>query len=761
MECFAEFVKTEKQTELTNFEKKVATANKKAELTMTQSQAQALRVGAYRFIGRNSIGAAANDVFAHVSELVGAALAVAKLREWFQQQQQLQQQEQQQQLQQPQRRKYELDREADGYLLTLLLRVADGSLGEDEALNCVSHIANTNSTSSANTMNTGASFSSTSLQSPLISFVAKLKADLDAERGCYKRFLDTMSDFDCNRISPIRAAVSVFELLHHHSRLLDAFCIHILPGAELPAVFAIPAEVHMANFKPPKHHSKSRLASHSGVESNSDTSYMCKPKLVANILPVFHPNGIHAVPLSSAVRPIAAQKKTKQTKRTAATAKPNNIGTFGSAVNSQNPPLRPSRNHSSVSEPSTISAESLCNVADPTPTEAIPRRTTRSSSSAATSFPSDLAKSAAELPAGTVKSPTLIPTLIPPQQLRAADKRKSSVTSVPKGSPVQPMLSESSASTSSLLTTSSFVTKYPSIDFKPTSFSSAFKKSANTSNYASIKYRSPTAPSAELRKSLAQQSSGKQPHVQPETYFDHRNFSQSSRSFIIQAQPSTSLSTDPALTKESRKTLQYIMNAMLHHQSASPFCDDASDDEDDDDGLEQQANTTSRQKTVPASIPLLTTANIATIVASSPTSTITDCDDNEEDATATASTCSLTVAANEPLTSPPPHHPSTSTGPGFNLSRMADRLDRNEYKSHLQFRRDFDGILSATRAAANTNVPAIKRKVACAEKLERYFMNEWTYFFPEMSGKRRRTAVGNLAGVDSGDGGAERKKGKL
>ncbi|KAJ3027368.1 UNVERIFIED_CONTAM: hypothetical protein HDU68_003941 [Siphonaria sp. JEL0065] len=196
--------------------------------------------------------------------------------------------------------------------------------------------------------------------------------------------------------------------------------------------------------------------------------------------------------------------------------------------------------------------------------------------------------------------------------------------------------------------------------------------------------------------------------------------------------PAPSLPSDPPFTKEGRINAGYIMNALLNHKYAERFRD-----------TENHSGTSTGATNSPNSSTLSTITDIAS----------------------TSSLAGITT-------------PKITTIPHYNLSRMSERLKEGGYPSHFSFRRDFDGIIQSCRecnmylleadnkAGENNGLSwetlaVLEFELVAAHRLEKYFMNEWTYFFPELSGKRRGRANAAMdAGTDLEAGGNDKKKAK-
>ncbi|KAJ3238154.1 hypothetical protein HDU81_008301 [Chytriomyces hyalinus] len=104
---------------------------------------------------------------------------------------------------------------------------------------------------------------------------------------------------------------------------------------------------------------------------------------------------------------------------------------------------------------------------------------------------------------------------------------------------------------------------------------------------------------------------------------------------------------------------------------------------------------------------------------------------------------------------------ATSDGQNlFDLNSMNERLKCGEYRSHMEFKRDFDGLKSnfadrnlfvrhAKGERTQFELEDLDYEVLSAERLETCFTSYWTHYFPEIMGKRRRTGEGvSELGVD-------------
>ncbi|KAI8832472.1 hypothetical protein BJ741DRAFT_614624 [Chytriomyces cf. hyalinus JEL632] len=93
---------------------------------------------------------------------------------------------------------------------------------------------------------------------------------------------------------------------------------------------------------------------------------------------------------------------------------------------------------------------------------------------------------------------------------------------------------------------------------------------------------------------------------------------------------------------------------------------------------------------------------------------------------------------------------ATSDGQNlFDLNSMNERLKCGEYRSHMEFKRDFDGLKGnfadrnlfvryAKVGITQFELEDLDYEVLSAERLETCFTSYWTHYFPEIMGKRRR-----------------------
>ncbi|KAJ3200536.1 hypothetical protein HDU82_008810 [Entophlyctis luteolus] len=444
-----------------------------------------------------------------------------------------------------------------------------------------------------------------------------------AENCVASRFLDILADYVTNINTDIETAVRLFENFQNHRQILDELCCYILPGVQLPEIFVMSASSAAANLRLPK---QLRNMSHRLIHTESDI-------FVVNALPLYDPYGKHFNPIRHRM-----QKRQISASRPARRRPTNRTDSMKSEPRTGDNPVRRSnrlnipqdRKNSDVSSSlSTLSLESSSsNEAEKhepvTPTIVYNRKKV------------SLHKSGTMESSPTASSSSL--ETISPKTLssRGSGSRRSK-------------RARNDISSSDDLLVLGSVGGIKS------------KKRAAVA-LATLTSRKKAAMPPPIAKSPAPNESGAV---------------SSFKAFI----PSKPHPCDPPLSKSSRSSLDYIMNALLNHQHAVHFYDESSDTPSTPD-----SNASS------ASSPIMTTSK----------------------------------CGSEP----------------FGLKEMSDALANDAYFSHMQFLRDFETFLEAARVGGGDRSRA-------ADGLERYFRNEWAYFFPQIEGKRRRNTDGaDAAGKD-------------
>ncbi|ORY46790.1 hypothetical protein BCR33DRAFT_715225, partial [Rhizoclosmatium globosum] len=397
--------------------------------------------------------------------------------------------------------------------------------------------------------------------------------------------------------------MSLFELLHHRRDLLAELCGHILGVSDLPQTVFVSKHVHTMKVKSVQNQI---LIEEPVIDTDLEI------RSAVNALPAFCPNGIHAVPYSQLCRP---RKPNTLVKSVFKGVSGSSVSSNGSTGSSGLPKQRRKDSAASLSYPP--SATSSGPEADSgTELKRYTRRTTRMNSNATASS----AESEASAPPEYTKQAFNPATII-----------------------YQP----SPAPTVTLDVTVESNESSESPDAGTQSISSDLECQFN----ATPKQTKPKIPSS-TRPTPVVQSATKTKSKTP----SKEVLKPSAQAFQCSVQlPTLPQASDPPLSKESRGHIEYIMSALLNHQSAEPFRDPKKPSTDSID---------STNSPTPSSA-----------------TTITE----------TASTTSL---------SPSP------------------------------------------QPARFTSLEELAYEVLAAERLETYFMNEWTYFFPEITGKRRSRASG-------------------
>ncbi|KAJ3243964.1 hypothetical protein HDU78_011627 [Chytriomyces hyalinus] len=695
---------------------------------MTQlPAAKPLSIGAYRFVGNISMGTSVSDILAHVGEVLDAAEAMVQLR-----------------------RNCLSSGRTGGEVIGIVIKAMSGDVSAETELGV--HLAG-DGPSELQPQVSGAVMNGEKTASPFLPFVNKVKTSLLEEKGLYKQFLDLLTDFRQLRTTNLKTLASVFQLFHRHKQLLSEFCQHVLQVSAIPTAYFMPRGVHLERFKIPTKPHGSELVRNKHFENLRQG-----PTLAATALSVFDPNGTHSVHLSmtSRMRKPNLSVKTLKTARNNSSASTRNLDGPMSAPLPQRPQRRKDSNASLSSNPpgSTCSSGNESgngsgNNSEATVPKGFPRRVTRAShgqlsvsgsSPVAPLVPETAFKPVTRRTRSTPLSVKLIsagPEIDAPSAVL-----DPSSPCVPK-KPNPPCISQFPA-----------IIKLPApIQRDPTPVPTEIKtlkrtiSSASSSSTTSLELekvvskRSKTTPKPQSATAhLIQKQSLTEPRVLSKSNQEPKPnletsiltpYALATRLFEPSIPlPSAPNSSDPPMQKTDRNSIEYIMNAMLNHQCATLFRDSSS---------ESKSTNTSRR----------------TSGVNSPPSTITD----------TASTISLDISPGAQQQATANEMKSVSYSKLFNLNRMSERLKAGFYSSHVAFKRDFDGMMANFRER-NAFVKRFEEEkmeagsmnehvkfsdfekeerdfeLVAAERLERYFANEWTHFFPAITGKRSRGGKG-------------------
>ncbi|KAI8832230.1 hypothetical protein BJ741DRAFT_614760 [Chytriomyces cf. hyalinus JEL632] len=691
---------------------------------MTQLPAvKPLSIGAYRFVGNISMGTSVSDILAHVGEVLDAAEAMVQLR-----------------------RNCLSSGRTGGEVIGIVIKAMSGDVSAETELGV--HLPAEGPSVlqpqvSGAVMNGYSFFEKTA--SPFLPFVNKVKTSLLEEKGLYKKFLDLLTDFRQLRTTNLKTLASVFQLFHRHKQLLSEFCQHVLQVSAIPTAYFMPRGVHLERFKIPTKPHGSELARNKHFEILKQG-----PTLAATALSVFDPNGTHSVHLSmtSRMRKPNLSVKTLKTARNNSSASTRNLD---GPMSAPLPQRRKDSNASLSSNPpgSSCSSGNESGNGSGNSSEAIvpkgfPRRVTRASHGQSSVSGSPIAPLVPEAVFKPVtrrtRSTPLSVKLIsagPETDVPCAVLDPSSPCVFKK--PTPPCISQTPATIKLPAPIQHDSTPIPT-EIKTLKRTSSSVSSSSTTSLELEKVvskRSKTTPQTATAPLIQKQSlteprvlsksnQGPKPNLEPSILTP---YALATRLFEPSIPlPSAPNSSDPPMQKMDRNSIEYIMNAMLNHQCATLFRDSSS---------ESKSTNTSRR----------------TSGANSPPSTITD----------TASTISLDISpgaqtiANEMK--------SVSCNKLFNLNRLSERLKDGCYSSHVAFKRDFDGMMSNFRER-NAFVKRFEEEkmesgslsdhvkfsefekeeldfeLVAAERLERYFANEWTHFFPAITGKRSRGGKG-------------------
>ncbi|KAI8829903.1 hypothetical protein BJ741DRAFT_621765 [Chytriomyces cf. hyalinus JEL632] len=716
---------------------------------MTQlPAAKPLSIGAYRFVGNISMGTSVSDILAHVGEVLDAAEAMVQLR-----------------------RNCLSSGRTGEEVIAIVIKAMSGDVSAETELgvhlpakgpnelqpqvsgavmNGCSHLYSEKALSAVSDQSVSFALSSEKTASPFLPFVNKVKTSLVEEKGLYKKFLDLLTDFRQLRTTNLKTLASVFQLFHRHKQLLSEFCQHVLQVSAIPTAYFMPRGVHLERFKIPTKLHGSELARNKHFEALKQG-----PTLAATALSVFDPNGTHSVHLSmtSRMRKPTLSVKTLKTARNNSSASTRNLDGPMSAPLPQRPQRRKDSNASLSSNPpgSTCSSGNESgngsgNNSEATVPKGFPRRVTRAShgqSSVSGSPVAPLVPEAALKPiTRRMRSTPLSGKLIsagPETNILCAVVDPSSPC-VPK-KPSPPCISQTPATIKLPAPIQRDSTPVPT-EIKTLKRASSSASSSSTTSLELEKVvskRSKTTPKPQTATApLIQKQSLTEPRVLSKLNQEPKPNVETSiltpyalatrlfePSILLPSAPNPS---DPPMQKMDRNSIEYIMNAMLNHQCATLFRDSSS---------ESKSTNVSRR----------------TSGANSPPSTITD----------TASTMSLDISPGAQTTAnemkPVPCNKL------FNLNRLSERLKDGCYSSHVAFKRDFDGMMANFRER-NAFVKRFEEEkmesgsmsehvkfsefekeeldfeLVAAERLERYFANEWTHFFPAITGKRSRGGKG-------------------
>ncbi|KAI9328403.1 hypothetical protein BDR26DRAFT_874028 [Obelidium mucronatum] len=542
---------------------------------------------------------------------------------------------------------------------------------------------------------------------PLIPFLNKIKVELETERGLYKTFLDILTEYSSGGLSNMMTMVAVFGLFYHRHGLLSELCGHVLLLSDIPRSFPISKDFHFAKVKmPPKKQSLHQMET-------------CRLKVAVNALPSFYPNGIHSIPLTSVSR---LKKVTNTTKPSIPARNGSSTAMSSSSSGNSNSNSNTNRNFTLLNEANILSKPRRKGSSSSVPTSnsSIGDSVDGSDVSNVNTIPTRKTRLNSNNTTGSICSDSTVSECKSDLPSR---KRKTSVVPIVSSNPAtisfgDRILIPSTEATSEVQQQDVIIAAQEtwikeSNTHAPSTGPSLPTTSAQTS-MAPVKKVSSTSTAVGTPKKKTLKAA--QTPQKPASAFEPS----------IQL-PTTAEPNDPTFTKEGRLNAGYIMNALLNHQFAEHFRDP------------KKPDTSSTDRTNSPS------------PSSSTLSTITDTDSTTSADAATG----RTESQPKTITSIPQH---------FNFSRMAERLKQGGYSSHLAFRRDFDGIIKYCReknSFLQDTEPGKQRldaealeelefELMATDRLEKYFMNEWTYFFPELSGKRRgRASV--AAAMDSGD----------
>ncbi|TPX47899.1 hypothetical protein CcCBS67573_g10228 [Chytriomyces confervae] len=714
---------------------------------MTQlPPAKPLSIGAYRFVGNISMGTSVSDILAHVGEVLDAAEAMVQLR-----------------------RNCLSSGRTGGEVIGVVIKAMSGDVSAETELGV--HLPG-DGPSELQPQGSGAVMNGEKTASPFLPFVNKVKTSLLEEKGLYKKFLDLLTDFrqlrfclslssasglsqaahssmlphpsNLIRATNLKTLVSVFQLFHRHKQLLSEFCQHVLQVSTIPTAYFMPRGVHLERFKIPTKPHASELTRNKHFETLKQG-----PTLAATALSVFDPNGTHSVHLSmtSRMRKPNLSVKTLKTARNNSSASARNLDGPMSAPLPQRPQRRKDSNASLSSNPpgSTCSSGNESgsgNNSEATVPKGFPRRVTRASHGQL-----------------SVSGSSPVAPLVPETAFKPVTRRTRSTPLGPEIDAPCAVLDPSSPCVSKK-PSSPCISQFPAIIKLPapiqrdtTPVPTEIKtlkrpaSSASSSSTTSLEFemvvskRSKTTPKPQTATApLIQKQSLTEPRVLSKSNQEPKPnletsiltpYALATRLFEPSIPlPSAPNSSDPPMQKMDRNSIEYIMNAMLNHQCATLFRDSSS---------ESKSTNTSRR----------------TSGANSPPSTITD----------TASTISLDISPGAQQQTTANEMKSVSYNKLFNLNRMSERLKAGFYSSHVAFKRDFDGMMANFRErnaflkrfeegkmeAGSMNElvkfsefekEELDFELVAAERLERYFANEWTHFFPAITGKRSRGGKG-------------------
>ncbi|KAJ3239790.1 hypothetical protein HDU81_005288 [Chytriomyces hyalinus] len=699
-------------------------------MSQVPAAAKPLSIGAYRFVGNISMGTSVSDILAHVGEVLDAAEAMLQLR-----------------------RNCLSSGRTGGEVVDIVIKAMSGDVCVETDVSV--HLSG-EGPSELPTQVSGGPMNREKTASPFLPFVNKVKTSLLEEKGLYKKFLDCLTDFRQLRTTNLKTLASVFQLFHRHKQLLSEFCHHVLQVSTIPTAYFMPRAAHLERFKIPTKPHTSELARNQHFETLRQG-----PALAATALSVFDPNGTHSVHLSmtSRMRKPNLCVKTLKTARNNSSASSRNLDGPMSAPLPQRPQRRKDSNASLSSNPpgSTCSSGnesgngSGSSNSEATVPKAFPRRVTRASHGQSSFTGSPVAPLVPE----TAFKPVTRQTRSTPLSVKLggavpdSDALNPRSPCVPK-KPSSPCISQRSATMKlPAPTIQRDQTPIPTVvkSLKRTSSSASSSSATSLELEKVVSKRSKTTPkpqpaaapmiqkppTAELRVTSKSKQEPTKPTLETSTLTP---YALATRLFEPSIPlPSAPNSSDPPMQKMDRNSIEYIMNAMLNHQCATLFRDPSSD---------MKSTNTSRR----------------TSGVNSPPSTITD----------TASTISMDFAGGA-QTEAGGEMKSASRSKLFNLNRMSERLKAGMYSSHAAFKRDFDGMMANFRernafvkkfeevgkmqyGSASEHIKfsefekeELDFELVAAERLERYFANEWTHFFPAITGKRSRGGKGGNDGA--------------
>ncbi|KAJ3413907.1 hypothetical protein HDV05_007349 [Chytridiales sp. JEL 0842] len=579
--------------------------------------------------------------------------------------------------------------------------------------------------------------STTSLcTNPCLPFMVQLKQDLSTCKGKFKMFLDLLVEFKRDRMSNRSTVMSIFLLLSNtHKHIIDRFCKLVVPGVTLPQWTTWTA-------------------------SNA-----------VNVLAPFEPNGAHA---ASSIRTSTASAQRKPGAGLTIVTRNRRGGGANSPASAPatRAPLLPTPTKSELENEFSDGNGDISSSRSNTR-----RRFERFVSEGPASAPvwdSTSRRSAFELPIPRSRPPsgrsvTLrrsgslnqrinsdsqqqahVQAAAPPPRNASAPNAFTSTSAkrglqLPSAPPVLLRQSLRNASTSS--------SRAPSV----VSSLSACSTASNSSNSSAA--NSPkTAPKA-LRNSSSTSSSNmsltsaKQniknlnaDSKKPQSASTTRR--QQQQSIIKRPIPVVPLVPPPpppsgtVMPKHHFQNLNYIMNALQQHQSAWCFLSPS-------DELSSPLHPSTTTSSKPTPHPLETTS-------SSSDSETSDSDDPSL-LKSLISTCPMS------------------------LSTLSHRLLTHRYPTPQHFKSDFESMLTLTKlhVARQVALRAVEggkeededeeeekwegwvgkesvegRVWVAAERLGKYFLNEWCHFFPELleRGGRRRAAVAGAVGDGKEDG---------